>query len=82
VIHPPNRPGRSTRQNVLVTIGVVEDAAGTGIALPRLAVALRAATRRYDDIIRLKTAATALKLKDPDAFLGTGEGIVGGELAL
>jgi len=52
----------------LVTVRVVENAAGASEAFPRFAVTFRAKLGRGYDIFRLETAGPALHLKDRDAL--------------
>src|SRR5688500_2438914 len=57
---PPPRPPATLR---LVAVGVVEDAARAGEALPRLAMALGAEARGRYGALGLEPAATALELE-------------------
>src|SRR5205085_1551888 len=66
----------------LVTVGIVQDAARLGEALPRLAVALGAEPGRRNDAVGFEAAAAALDLEHGHLLHARGEGIVGRKLSL
>ena|SRR2546421_6676192 len=65
-----------------VAIGVFQNTARFGIALPRVAMALWAESGRRHRILGLETAAPTLNRKDCHPFFVSLEGIVSGKVAV